>query len=74
MAESIKQTLTKMRATICVLIRSGSNCNKHTPTNQFSTNSLVLHLISLTIKKKKKTTNNSDPPIVCITNSSYTQN
>lgn len=50
-AESIKQTLTKMRATICVLIRSGSNCNKHThtPTNQFSTNSLVLHLISLTI-------------------------
>ena len=67
-AESIKQTLTKMRATICVLIRSGSNCNKHThtPTNQFSANSLVLHLISLTIKKKKKNTNNSDPPIVCI--------
>ena len=55
-AESIKQTLTKMRATICVLIRSGSNCNKHThtPTNQFSANSLVLHLISLTIKKKTK--------------------
>ena len=72
MAESIKQTLTKMRATIWVLIRSGSNCNKHTPTNQFSTNSLVLLLISLTIKKKN--TNISDPPIVCITNSSYTQN
>ena len=71
-AESIKQTLTKMRATIWVLIRSGSNCNKHTPTNQFSTNSLVLLLISLTIKKKN--TNISDPPIVCITNSSYTQN
>lgn len=32
-AESIKQTLTKMRATICVLIRSGSNCNKHTHTH-----------------------------------------
>ena len=33
MAESIKQTLTKMRATIWVLIRSGSNCNKHTHTH-----------------------------------------
>ena len=81
-AESIKQTLTKMRATICVLIRSGSNCNKHThtPTNQFSANSLVLHLISLTIKnkktkkQKKKTQTTQTHQLSVFTNSSYTQN